>query len=221
MKHPPRRLAIQRGLFVVAAAITLAGCADVRKTSGFWSTVTNNRPQQSDADIRTYADALPYSSMLLWFDGQSRALVVLSREDSEARQTWLTADRQVIGTWGPFVTSAIGTDVELRRTDFDAGWSKDVRALVGKTLVRRTFVAQRGNEAEATLRSTFRDAGLTTVKVLGVETPARRIDESVVADNRVRILNSYWINPQTGDWLRSRQQVIPAMPPINTLALKS
>lgn len=212
---------LRHGLLVVAAAIAVTGCAgDIRKTSGFWSTVTNTRPQQSDADIRAYADSLPYSSMLLWFDGQSRALVVLSRADAEARLTWVTADRQVIGTWGPFITTAIGTDIELRRTDFDTGWSKDVRALVGKTLTRRTVVSQRGTEAVATLRSTFRDGGLTMIKVLGRQTSARRIDESVVADSRVRILNSYWLNPETGDWLKSRQQVIPVMPPVNTVALK-
>lgn len=218
MRHPTLR----HGLLVLSASAALAGCAgDIRKTSGFWSTVTNTRPKQSDADIRAYAESLPYSSMLMWFDGQSRALVVLSRKDAEARLTWVTADRQAIGTWGPFITSAIGTEIELRHTDFSAGWSMDVRTLVGKTLTRRTVVAQRGTEAVATLRSTFHDAGLTTVKLLGRDAPARRIDESMVADDRVRILNSYWIDPQTGAWLRSRQQVIPVMPPVNTIALKS
>jgi hypothetical protein len=218
MRHSTRR----RILLVSAAAVAIAGCAgDVRKNSPFWSTVTNTRPQKSDADIRAYADALPYSSMLFWFDGQSRSLIVLAREDAEGRLTWYTAEQQAIGTWGPFITSAIGTDIELRRTEFDPGWSSDIRTLIGKTLTRRTVVAQRGNEATATLRSTFHDAGLTTIKVLGAERPARRIDESMIADNRIRILNSYWIDPATGEWLKSRQQVIPTMPAVNTVALKS
>jgi Group 4 capsule polysaccharide lipoprotein gfcB, YjbF len=212
----------RRNLLVSAAAMTVAGCAgDIRKTSPFWSTVTNTRPQKSDADIRAYVDALPYSSMLFWFDGQSRSLVVLAREDADTRRTWYTAEQQAIGTYGPFIISAIGTDIELRRTTFDPGWSTDVRSLVGKTLARQTVVAQRGIEATATLRSTFHDSGMTTIKILGVEKPARRIDESMVADRRVRILNSYWIQPETGEWLKSRQQVIPAMPPANTIALRS
>lgn len=218
MRHPTSR----RWIMGSAAALVLAGCAqDLRQTSPFWSTVTNTRPQKSDEDIRAYADALPYSSMLLWFDGQSRSLVVLAREDAEARLTWYTAEQQAIGTWGPFITSAIGTEIELRRTEFDAGWSSDVRRLVGKRLTRRTVVAQRGKEATATLTSTFHDAGMTTIKVLGTEKQARRIDESMVADGRVRILNSYWIDPASGAWLKSRQQVIPVMPPLNTVALKA
>jgi len=217
MGYPTNR----RGLLAFVAAAALAGCtSDVRKTSPFWSTITNTRPQKSDDDIRAYADALPYSSMLFWFNGQSRSLIVLGGEDSEAQRTWYTAEKQVIRTWGPFITSATGTEIELRRTEFDAGWSNDVRTLVGKTLTRRTVVAQRGNEAVATLRSTFRDAGLTTIDILGAERTARRIDESMVADKRVRINNSYWVDPDSGEWLKSRQQIIPMMQPVNTIALK-
>ena len=212
----------RRGILASAMALGLTACSsEIRKTSPFWSTVTNNRPKKSDDDIRAYADALPYSSMLLWFDGQSRSLVVLAREDADARLTWYTAEQQAIVTWGPFVTTAIGTEIELRRTDFDAGWSKDVRTLIGKTLTRRTVVAQRGIEATATLKSTFRDAGMTTIDVLGRTKPAQRIDESMIADGRVQILNSYWLDPVGGEWLKSRQQIIPIMSPLNMVALKS
>jgi hypothetical protein len=212
----------RRGLLVSAAGLVVTACAgDVRKSSPFWSTVTNTRPQKSDADIRAYADALPYSSMLFWFEGQSRSLIVLARADAEKRLTWYTAEQQAIVTYGPFIVAAIGTEIELRRTEFDPGWSNDVSTLIGKTLTRRTVVAQRGKEATATLRSTFHDAGMTTIKVLGAEKTAHRIDESMVADGRVRILNSYWIDPPTGEWLKARQQVIPLMPPVNTIALKS
>lgn len=217
MGHPTNR----RGMLASVAAIALAGCtSDIRKTSPFWSTITNTRPQKSDDDIRAYADALPYSSMLFWFDGQSRSLIVLGGENANAQRTWYTAEKQAIGTWGPFIISAIGTEIELRRTEFDAGWSNDVRTLVGKSLTRRTVVAQRGNEAVATLQSTFRDAGIVTIKILGTKRSARRIDESMVADKHVRILNSYWVDPDSGDWLKSRQQIIPTTPPVNTVALK-
>ncbi|NJC08939.1 YjbF family lipoprotein [Polymorphobacter fuscus] len=202
-------------------ALGLAGCTgDIRKTSPFWSTVTNTRPQKADDDIRAYADSLPYASMLFWFDGQSRSLIVLGKEEPEDRLTWYTAEKQAVTTFGPFITRAIGTEVELRSTTFGPGWSSDVRQLAGKSLTRQTVVAHRNNEVTATLTSRFHNAGMTMIKVLGKAIEAYRIDESMIADNRVRILNSYWVDPATGAWLKTRQQVIPLMSPVNTAMLK-
>jgi hypothetical protein len=212
----------RRHLLVSVAGLGVAACsADTRTTSPFWSTVTNNRPQKADADIRTYADALPYPSMLFWFDGQARSLIVLGKDGADEHRTWYTADKQAVTTFGPFIISAIGTEIELRRTIFSDGWSSDVRSLVGKSLSRQTLVVHRGNEATATLASRFSDAGMTSIKVLGTEVPARRIDESVIADGRVRMVNSYWVDPASGNWLKTRQQVIPLMPPVNTIMLKA
>ena len=217
-----RRRSLRVSAGALAAALSLSACtSDLRKSSPFWSTVTNTRPQKADDEIRAYADSLRFASMLFWFDGQSRSLIVLGGKTPEDQLTWYTAEKQAITTFGPFITRAIGTEVELRRTDFGAGWSVDVRSLVGKTLVRQTVVAQRGIEATATLKSRFRDAGLTSIKVLGKTIPAQRIDESMVADNRVRMLNSYWVDPTSGDWLKTRQQIIPTMAPVNTALLKS
>lgn len=211
----------RRHLLVSAAALGVAACSDTRKSSPFWSTVTNTRPQKADDEIRAYADSLNYASMLFWFDGQARSLIVLGGETSDQRFTWYTAEKQAVTTFGPFITQAIGTEVELRRTIFSDGWSSDVRELVGKSLTRQTIVSHHDNEAQATLKSTFHDAGMTVIKVLGKDMPAHRIDESMVADNRIRILNSYWINPASGEWIKSRQQVIPLMSPVNTIMLKS
>jgi Group 4 capsule polysaccharide lipoprotein gfcB, YjbF len=212
----------RRHLLVSAAGLGVAACStSLRSTSPFWSTVTNNRPQKADSDIRTYADALPYPSMLFWFDGQARSLIVLGKDGADEHRTWYTAEKQAITTFGPFIIAAIGTEIELRQTTFSDGWSSDVRRLVGKSLSRQTLVARRGEEATATLASRFSDAGKTMIDVLGTEVPAQRIDESVVADDRVRMLNSYWVDPANGNWLKTRQQVIPMMPPTNTIMLKA
>ena len=208
-------------LAVAAGGAGLASCSGVRQNSPFWSTVTGYRPGiQSDEVIRTYAAGLPYASMLFWFDGQSQALTVLSREEPDQRLVWFTAEKTTITTFGPFIVATAGTDIELRATEFGPGWAPDVRSLVGKTLTRQTTAAQRGVEALATLVSRFSDAGMSEVEILGVKKPARRINENVIAENRIRMRNSYWIDPATGDNLKSRQQVIPTMPPVNTAVLK-
>ncbi|MFZ4109332.1 MAG: YjbF family lipoprotein [Polymorphobacter sp.] len=210
----------RRNLLVSATVLGVAGCSgDIRKTSPFWSTVTNNQPKSADGDIRAYADSLAYSSMLFWFDGQSRSLVVLARSDADDRLTWYSAEREAITTFGPFIVKSLGTEVELRETVLGAGWSTDIRSLIGKTLTRRTLVSHRGAEAEAVLKSRFRDAGLSPIDVLGEKRQARRIDETLVAENRVQLTNSYWIDPETGAWLKGRQQVIPLLPPVNTIAM--
>lgn len=211
----------RRHLLVSAAGLGVAACStELKKASPFWSTMTNSRPKQSDADIRAYAASLPFDSMLVWFDGQSRALTVLTRVEPEERLLWITSDKQTITTFGPFVVGAIGTEVELRSTKFSPGWSTDIRTMIGKSLSRQTVVAHRGQEATATLKSTFSDGGLTKIDLLGVEKTARRINETMIADNRVRIGNSYWVDPDTGDWIKTHQQVIPMMAPVNTAVLR-
>ena len=208
-------------LMVATGGAGLASCSGMRRNSPFWGTVTNYRPrEQSDEVIRAYAAGLPYASMLFWFDGQSKALTVLSRAEPDERFVWYTAEKTAITTFGPFIVGTAGTDVELRATEFGPGWSTDVRTLIGKTLTRGTVAVQRGVEAAATLVSRFSDTGMTEVEILGLKKPAQRIDETVIAEGRVRLRNSYWIDPATGDSLKSRQQVIPTMPPINTAVLK-
>ena len=209
-------------LAIAAGGTGLAACGGMRRNSPFWGTVTNYRPrEQSDKVIRAYAAGLPYASMLFWFDGQSQALTVLSREEPDQRLVWYTAEKMAITTFGPFIVSTAGTDVELRNTEFGPGWSADVRTMVDKTLTRSTITAQRGVEAGATLVSRFADAGPTQVKILGTKFAARRIDETIIAEDRIHLRNSYWIDPKTGENLKSRQQAIPTMPHVNTAVLKA
>ena len=208
-------------LAVATGGAGLASCTATRQNSPFWSTITSYRPgEQSNEVIRAYAAGLPYASMLFWFDGQSQALTVLSREEPDQRLVWYTAEKTAITTFGPFITATAGTDVDLRNTEFGPGWSTDVRELVGKTLTRRTTAAQRGVEAVSTLVSRFSNAGMTQIEILGVKKPAQRINEAVLAENRIRLRNSYWVDPATGDNLKSRQQIVPTMPPVNTAILK-
>lgn len=222
MVDPFNRRRLLFSAVTAAGAFGLAACTSgIRKTSPFWSTVTNTRPQKANDDIRAYAESLEYASMLFWFDGQSRSLVVLGRNEPENRLTWFTAEKQEVTTFGPFITRAIGTEVELRSTEFGNGWSTDARSLVGKKLTRQTIVAHHGKTATATLKSTFHDAGLGTIDILGKKVAVRRINESMIADNRIRILNSYWVDAATGRWQKTRQQVIPTMSPTNTAMLKS
>jgi len=196
----------------------VASCADVRSNSAFFGTITGYHPGGGVADTRSYAEGLPYASMLYWIEGHSRDLVVLGSFDPDDRLTWYTADKQAISTFGPFIVATADSGVELRRTDFGPGWSPDLRQLFGKTLDRITIIAQHG-VAEVHLRSTFRMAGTETVKILGKVLSLQRIDEAVVANGRAHFSNSYWID-DAGACFKSRQNALPTLQPINIEILK-
>jgi len=192
----------------------LSSCCSIHNVG----TITGDHPGGGDGETRAYADSLPYASMLFWVEGHSRDLVVLGSFDPDERLTWYTADKQSITTYGPFIAATVGTEVDLVRTDFGPGFSTDLRALVGKTLDRTTIVAHRG-EATVHLRSSFHDTGITTVRILGKPMQLHRIDESVVANNRTRFLNSYWIDAD-GACFKSRQEALPTIQPVNIEILK-
>lgn len=208
----------RRHLVAALGAGLVASCAGFRKGSAFYGTITGYHPGGTDADTRTYADSLPYASMLYWIDGHSRDLVVLGSFDPDDRLTWYTADKQSITTYGPFIVATAGSEVDLRKTEFGPGWDTDPRAMVGKTLERTTLVAHRG-EATAHLRSTFHSGPTTTIKILGSGTALHRIDESVVANGRSRFVNSYWVDAK-GACFKSRQSALPTIQPINIEILK-
>lgn len=205
--------------FVAAlGAGLLASCAGLRRGSAFYGTITGYHPGSTDSDTRAYADKLPYASMLFWVEGHSRDLVVLGSFDPDDRLTWYTADKQSITTYGPFIVASVGTEVDLVKTDFGPGWATDPRKLVGKTLDRTNVVA-RGETATVHLRSTFHDVGPASVKILGTVMRLHRIDETVVANNRTRFRNSYWVDDE-GACFKSRQEALPTVQPINIEILK-
>ena len=208
----------RRALLAVAATAGLTACAGLRRGSPFFSTVTNTGARGTASSIRAYADSLPYASLLFWFEGQAKSLIILSTIDPGERLTWASSERSLT-TYGPFVVATAGTEVELRETRFGPGWSTDLRTLDGKTLERTALVARKG-EATTRLRSHFRRGGTELVKLLDGKRVLTRIDESVVANERSRLLNSYWIDDATGHCLRSRQSALPTMQPLNIEVVK-
>lgn len=208
----------RRTLLAAAAAASLGACAGVRRGSPFFSTITNTGSASGPSAIRDYASKLPYASMLFWFEGQAKSLIVLGTIDPGNRLTWISSERSIT-TYGPFVVATAGTEVELLETSFGPGWSTDLRTLDGKTLDRTARVRWRG-EATTRLRSDFRVAGSENVKIFDTRRRLTRIDEQVVANGRTRLLNSYWIDADTGRCHRSRQSALPTMQPLNIEILK-
>lgn len=200
----------------------VAGCVPFEKTSPFWGTIgAGFRGQPGTPQVgREYADQLPYASMLAWFKGSPKALVVLAEFGPGEMLTWRSAERQSITTFGPFVASLIGLDLELRSTSFDGTWSANPLALVGRRMTRTLDVAVEGERRNVALQSSFRLGEMQSVTIEGKTYRLREVRETVSAAGKARFENRYWVDPGTGRCWKSRQIAIPTFPAFNTEILK-
>lgn len=210
-RAPSRRTILGLGLGGLAAA-----CVPFEKTSPFWGTIGAGFKSTDAPPIDpAYVRQLPYASMLAWFEGGTKALVVLGEVTGDRRYTWYSAERQSITTFGPFVVSALGLDIELRGTLFGGGWRTNPLELVGAKLTRSLDVFAEGDRVQVPLVSTFAAGATKVVEILGVERELQRVTERVRSGGRRRYDNVYWVEAATGRCWKSRQTVIPTLPPLN------
>lgn len=193
------------------------------KTSPFWGTigagVRGGLPEAPQVN-REYADRLPYASMLAWFNGSPKALVVLAEFGPGEMLTWRSAERQSITTFGPFVASLIGLDLELRSTSFDGAWSPNPLEMVGRTVLRALDIAVDGERRHIALESRFRSKEAQPVAIEGKTYSLQEVVETVSSAGRTRFANRYWVDAKTGRCWKSRQTPIPTLPVLNTAILK-
>lgn len=207
---------VDRRTFALAGAAALSSCAQF-KNSAFLTTIENTGRRTGPAIDQKLVDSIPYASIELWFDGGSRALAVLAEYLDNDRLVWRTADHQSVVTWGPYVIAVIGLDVDLRSTAFVGSWSSDLRAMVGTRVGRTLSYQTKAQHVDVSTRSSFTQGGVEDVRIFDRRVRLRRVREHVVANSRRLYANDYWIEEATGFCWRSRQRVIPTMPPFNIL----
>lgn len=153
--------------------------------------------------------------MLAWFEGGPKALIVLGEVTGDRRFTWYSTEKQSITTFGPFVVSALGFDIELRSTLFSGGWRSNPLDLVGRTLTRSLDIFAEGERVQVPLSSKFLADGVEDVEILGTARQLRRVREKVKYGGRVRHENDYWVEESTGRCWKSRQLAVPTLPALN------
>lgn len=205
---------------MVTGALTTA-CTPFGNSSPFWGTMRAGISGASGPQItREYSDKLPYASMLARFKGAPQALLVLAEISPDGRWTWASAENQTLTTFGPFVVSALGFDVELRGTIFGGGWKADPLAMVGAGSVRTLDVFAEGERVQVPLRSTFERGDIEQVEILGRDYRLQKVVERVSSGGRARYRNQYHIDPATRRCWRAVQTVVPTLPPLITEILK-
>jgi hypothetical protein len=209
-------LASRRSFLTLATGAAAAACVPFEETSPFWGTIgAGFRPPQGPEITREYVDNLPYASLLAWFKGTPKSLLVLGEVADDKRLTWYSAERQSITTFGPFVVGALGLEIELRNTILSGRWSANPLDLVGAELSRTLDVVVEGKRTQVYLSSTFELADQQTIEILGRTYDVRRVIEKVRSGGRPRYRNEYWVDVATGRCRKSRQTIVPTLPPLN------
>lgn len=208
--------ASRRSALGLLAGGLAAACAPTETASPFWGTIgAGFRPPSGPKIDPDYVKKLPYATMLAWFEGGPKALIVLGEVTGDRRFTWYSKERQSITTFGPFITAALGLDVELRGTLFSGGWRTNPLELVGAKLTRSLDIAADGERVQVPLKSTFEAKDIETVEILGAKRELRRVVEKIRYGGRTRHLNEYWVEPSTGRCWKSRQLAVPTLPAFN------
>jgi len=210
----------RRDLLVLLSGAAVAGCTS---SSPFWGTlaasVTGGAAGAPEIS-RAYTDKLPYASMLAWFDGSPKALLVLGEVLPGGRLVWHTADRQTITTFGPFVVSAIGFDNELRSVALQGGWVANPLQMAGRRATRVIDVAIEGERHQVALESRFAVGQIDDIEILDRPYRLKRVSERVIHDKRVRFENEYWVDTADDRCWKSRQTIVPGVPRFNIEILK-
>lgn len=216
MPHPSRR-----SLLSLLAGSLAAACVPFEKRSPFWGTIAAGfKGTPGPVITRAYTDQLPYASMVAWFKGSPKSLLVLSDIGADQRLTWYSAERQSLTTYGPFVVAATGLEIELHGTEFAGAWHSNPLDLVGQELERVLDIRVEGKRTQVPLRSRFELGEMAAVDILGTRHQLQRVVENVSFKGRHRHDNEYWVEPQTGRTWKSRQIAIPTLPPLNTEVAK-
>lgn len=213
----------RRDLLSLLSGAAVAGCVPFSGSSPFWGTIgAGVKGGVSDGPSigRAYSDKLPYASMLAWFDGSPKALLVLGEVLPDGRHVWHSAERQTITTLGAFVVAAIGFDRELRSARLEGNWQPNPLLMTGRRAVRLIDVAIDGERHQVALESRFAIGKAQDVEILDRSYRLTPVTERVSHDRRVRFKNQYWIDTANGRCWKSRQTVVPTMPPLNIEILK-
>lgn len=210
----------RRHAIVVAAAISLSGCSTGLGRSALWGTVAAGirRDGAKSQITKERIESIPYASIAAWFARAAPAMLVLGEIEADGSHIWYVSRNQLIVTWGPFVTRVLGIEVDLVATEFGAGWSNDIRSMVGKK-VKRTLIFGTDRRVNATETSRFSVDGSDNIEIYGRKLRLLRIVERVSAEGVHRFSNRYWIDDAGFCW-KSQQTVIPTAGPFNIEVLR-
>ncbi|MEZ8131813.1 YjbF family lipoprotein [Enterovibrio norvegicus] len=222
-----------------ALTLPLSGCS--QKSTALYDTfsVAAFGPQ----DIEKSADdihALPWASIYAKLDGDAQAFMVLGFAEKRAVLTedapqvantspiyqlkWLSANNEMVVTESGRLMKTVGLqNGNLLNSESDAtdplqlGLHKDSTP----TSWSRTIDWRPGNHFGVTLTSSFANKGIQTLIINEKPVETLYFVETVDAPELdIQFENEFWVSPQSGRVLSSKQAIAPTLPSIDITVLK-
>ncbi|MEI8611092.1 YjbF family lipoprotein [Enterovibrio sp. Hal110] len=209
-----------------ALTLPLSGCS--QKSTALYDTfsVAAFGPQ----DIEKSADdinTLPWASIYAKLDDDAQAFMVLGfaeQRNSVYQLKWLSANNEMVVTESGRLMKTVGLqNGNLLNSESDAidplqlGLHKDSTP----TTWSRTIDWQPGNHFGVTLTSSFAHKGIQTLIINEKPVETLYVVETVDAPELdIQFENEFWVSPQSGRVLSSKQAIAPTLPSIDITVLK-
>ncbi|OEE59728.1 lipoprotein YmcC precursor [Enterovibrio norvegicus] len=209
-----------------ALTLPLSGCS--QKSTALYDTfsVAAFGPQ----DIEKSADdinALPWASIYAKLDGDAQAFMVLGFAEprhSVYQLKWLSANNEMVVTESGRLMKTVGLqNGNLLNSESNAidplqlGLHKDSTP----TSWARSIDWQPGNHFGVTLTSSFAHKGIQTLIINEKPVETLYVVETVnVPELDIQFENEFWVSPQSGRVLSSKQAIAPTLPSIDITVLK-
>lgn len=201
--------------------VLLSGCAEHIKSVG--ETAKLGFFGQPDVEISAQkVENLPYASAYLKVENAPQAFVVLAAVEQN-EQKWITADRNMIVTHAGRIVKTIGFNEDLcyvsnLNTDpLALGLLKSSTSMKWRHRVEWIKVYRGGYD----LLSEFEAKGSETMTILNKSRSLMRFDENVtVAALNLSYTNKYWLDPESGNVIKSQQYIGPDLALVQFTLLK-
>ena len=195
----------------LVACLLLCGCSPLMKGSldTFKATVHNVEPLQvTAADVAK----VPFAQIKVTTPSSEGVMAKLRQLGD--LQFWVASGKQVLLMRDGLVVRSIGLQPSLDGTRFDgeSPFKRGLQHVVDGETSTRWIDIYEGEQVGLTVNSRFIRKGLETVTIVDQRYVAQRIDEEFeIPALGFKATNRYWVRPDDGLVLQSRQYLTPEL----------
>ena len=195
----------------LVACLLLCGCSPLMKGSldTFKATVHNVEPLQvTAADVAK----VPYAQIKVTTPSSEGVMAKLRQLGD--LQFWVASGKQVLLMRDGLVVRSIGLQPSLDGTRFDgeSPFKRGLQHVVDGETSTRWIDIYEGEQVGLMVNSRFIRKGLETVAIVDQRYVAQRIDEEFeIPALGFKATNRYWVRPDDGLVLQSRQYLTPEL----------
>lgn len=200
-----------RLIALAALAASLSGCNPLMQGSLNTLGASLHGPAKLQV-TQAQVDALPYYQIQVTTEYGS-AVMALVRVQGKL-QYWRTNANQLLLMEDGVIVRTLGFPNDLLGTRLapDSPFSRGLQGIANGQPSQRWIDLDSNAQFDVPLKGAFRLAGIETVRILDRDHSLLRVDESLDSPLAgMSSTNHYWVDPQDGFVMQSRQQVTPSL----------